>query len=402
MNAAAVGPIEIVLPVHNEAASIEATLREFHRVATGRGLQVRFLACEDGSTDGTKQILRSLEGDLPLVARCVPGRLGYSRAVVQGLQAATAPVVGVIDGDGQCDPGDLARMAEALRGNDVVFGFRHPRADVRVRKLMSAAFGVPFRLMFRVNRTDPSCPYLLIRREALADALSGSPGILPQGFWWEFSARVHAAGLRVAEVPVRHRPRAAGTTQVYKPARIPRIAVEHLLGLLALRRDIARGLRQQGTGHMEATPAGPPAIVSEPAATGSGLLAVIELAPDPRGGTGLPVARTGAGAIAGRAACAPAAPPDRPTYLPPHNQADEDQSQRDDNEWAECRDPPQVAEQPPDLVPDEQPDYPVPQAAAAQGQVMTRQPGRQGASACIHSATSLPSPAECSIRRASA
>lgn len=105
---------------------------------------------------------------------------------------------------------------------------------------MSAAFGVPFRLMFRVRRADPSCPYLLIRREALGDVLRGSPGILPQGFWWEFSARVHAAGLRAAEVPVRHRPRAAGTTQVYKPAKIPGIAAEHLLGLLALRRDIAR------------------------------------------------------------------------------------------------------------------------------------------------------------------
>lgn len=242
MNAPAAGSIEIVLPVHNEAASIEATLREFHRVATGQGLRVTFLACEDGSTDGTQEILRSLEGDLPLVARCAEGRLGYSRAVVLGLRAATAPVVGFIDGDGQCDPGDLPRMAAALRDNDAVFGYRHPRADLPVRKLMSAAFGIPFRLMFHVRRTDPSCPYMLIHRDALDDVLRGSPGILPQGFWWEFSARVHAAGLRVAEVPVRHRPRAAGTTQVYKPAKIPRIAIEHLLCLLALRRDIARSI----------------------------------------------------------------------------------------------------------------------------------------------------------------
>jgi dolichol-phosphate mannosyltransferase len=262
VNAAAFGPIEIVLPIHNEAASIEATLREFHRVATGQGLRVRFLACEDGSTDGTPEILRSLECDLPLVARCAPGRLGYSRAVVQGLRAATAPVVGFVDSDGQCDPSDLTRLSEALRDNDVVFGFRNPRADPPVRKAMSAAFGVLFRLMFHVNRTDPSCPYLLIRREALAEALRGSPGILPQGFWWEFSARVHAAGLRVAEVPVRHRPRAAGTTQVYKPAKIPRIAVEHLLGLLALRRDISRSVRQHRAAAAKPAPASPPVIGS--------------------------------------------------------------------------------------------------------------------------------------------
>jgi len=243
VNAAAIGPIEIVLPVHNEAASIEATLREFYSVASAQGLAVRFLACEDGSTDGTQEILRSLERDLPLVASCAPDRLGYSRAVLQGLRAATAPVVGFIDSDGQCDPADLPRLVEALSGNDVVCGYRDPRADPPVRMLMSAAFGVPFRLLFRVRRTDPSCPYLLIRREALDEVLRGSPGILPQGFWWEFSARVHAAGLRVAEVPVRHRPRAAGTTQVYKPEKVPRIAAVHLIGLLALRRDITRSER---------------------------------------------------------------------------------------------------------------------------------------------------------------
>jgi dolichol-phosphate mannosyltransferase len=239
---AAPGPIEIVLPVHNEAASIEATLREFHRVAAGQGLPVRFLACEDGSTDGTREILKSLESELPLVARCDASRLGYSRAVVLGLRAATAPLVGFVDSDGQCDPTDLARLAAALPGQDVVFGFRRPRADPAVRRLMSAAFGVPFRLLFRVRRIDPSCPYLLIRREALGEVLRGSPGILPQGFWWEFSARAQAAGLRIAEIPVRHRPRVAGASQVYRPGRIPRIAAEHLLGLLALRRDIG-GLR---------------------------------------------------------------------------------------------------------------------------------------------------------------
>jgi glycosyltransferase involved in cell wall biosynthesis len=239
MKAASVGPIEMVLPVHNEATSIEATLREFHRVAASQGLQVRFQAREDGSTDGTAEVLRSLERDLPLAANCAPGRLGYSRAVLQGLRAATAPIVGFIDSDGQCDPNDLTHLVDALSGHDIVFGYRHPRVDPVTRKLMSAAFGVLFRLMFKVRRKDPSCPYVLIRREVLDEVLRGSPGILPQGFWWEFSARAQAAGLRTAEVPVRHRARAAGMTQVYRPAKVPRIAVEHLAGLPALRRDIA-------------------------------------------------------------------------------------------------------------------------------------------------------------------
>lgn len=233
-------PIEVVLPVHNEAASIEETLREFYDVATQDGFDVSFRACEDGSTDGTQKILHRLEAELPLVADCAPERRGYSRAVLDGLRACTAPVVGFIDSDGQCDPRDLAALARALEGNDIVFGYRDPRVDPLVRKLMSSAFGAVFRLFFPVQRKDPSCPYLLVRRQCLDRVLAGNPGILHQGFWWEFSARARAAGLRAAEVPVHHRQRSAGTTQVYKPAKLPRIALEHLAGLVSLRKDIAR------------------------------------------------------------------------------------------------------------------------------------------------------------------
>jgi dolichol-phosphate mannosyltransferase len=237
--ASSIGPIEIVLPVHNEAASIAGTLREFHRVSTQAGLSVRFRACEDGSTDGSDRVLHMLERELPLRADCVRGRRGYSRAVIDGLRAATAPIVGFIDSDGQCDPRDLPALVAALAGHDVVFGYRNPRVDSRTRKAMSAAFGLAFGFVFHVHRRDPSCPYVLVRREVIEPLLSGHPGILPEGFWWEFSARVQAAGLRVAEVPVSHRRRAAGGTQVYQPRKVPRIAVEHLIGLLSLRADLA-------------------------------------------------------------------------------------------------------------------------------------------------------------------
>ena len=232
--------IEVVLPVHNEAASIEETLREFYDTATKAGFKVSFRACEDGSTDGTQEILHRLQSELPLVADCAKERRGYSKAVLDGLRASTAPIVGFVDSDGQCDPHDLPALAAALEGHDIVFGYRDPRVDPMVRKLMSSAFGAVFRLFFPVERKDPSCPYMLLRRACIDRALAGNPGILRQGFWWEFSARAQAAGLRAAEVPVHHRKRTAGTTQVYKPGKVPRIAFEHLAGLLSLRKDIAR------------------------------------------------------------------------------------------------------------------------------------------------------------------
>jgi dolichol-phosphate mannosyltransferase len=231
--------VEMVLPAHNEAESIGETIREFHQVAAADGLQVSFLVCEDGSTDGTPDVIRALAEELPVVLDSTPDRRGYSRAVVDGMRSTTGDVVGFIDGDGQCDPHDLARLASALNDADMAVGYRDPRADSTARRWMSGAFGLVFRSVFPVKCRDPSCPYVLIRRAALERVLKGRPGILPQGFWWEFNARAMAAGLSIGEVPVHHRVRASGQTQVYRPSKLPRIVGEHLVGLWHLRRDIA-------------------------------------------------------------------------------------------------------------------------------------------------------------------
>jgi hypothetical protein len=109
---------------------------------------------------------------------------------------------------------------------------------------MSGAFNAVYRLFFRVPVHDPSCPYLLINRAGLEKILSGNVGILKQGFWWEFLARAVGMHLRIVEAPVRHRSRASGVTQVYRPAKVPRIAAEHLLGLYRLRRELGSSKNQ--------------------------------------------------------------------------------------------------------------------------------------------------------------
>jgi dolichol-phosphate mannosyltransferase len=237
--------VDVVSPVHNEAESIASTLREFHeRVAVRAGFDLRFIICEDGSTDGSVQVLQSLSEDLPI--RLITGseRKGYSRAVVDGFRNSTASVVGFIDSDGQCDPDDFPRLADAMTDDcDLVLGYRQPRADHWVRLAMSASFKLVYERLFPVRVVDPSCPYLLIRRPMLERVLSGKLPLLAQGFWWEFVARAHEHGARIREVPVRHRSRAAGWTQVYRPSRVPGIAASHLRGLFELRRELRSSVK---------------------------------------------------------------------------------------------------------------------------------------------------------------
>ena len=231
--------IDVVLPVHNEGESIAQTLREFLAVTAENDCAVRFVVSEDGSTDDTVEILQGLAKEMPIKLLSATSRKGYSQAVIDGLDACDADLMCCVDSDGQCDPSDLAQLIAQLPGHDIVFGQRTPRADPTVRIAMSAAFRAVYRVLFGIRLRDPSCPYVLMRKDAWT-RLRAQPNIgrLPQGFWWEFLARAHFEQLKIATVPVSHRVRTAGTTQVYRVSKVPRIAAVHLAGLVRLRRDL--------------------------------------------------------------------------------------------------------------------------------------------------------------------
>lgn len=248
--------IQIVLPAHNEGDSIGYTIREFYQVAKDDGFDVSFLVCEDGSTDNTCEVISELTNEIPVTLLSFQERKGYSHAVIDGFRATTADIVGFIDSDGQCDPADFGRLYRALEGRDLVVGHRTPRRDPLMRRVMSGAFGMVYRRLFPVRLKDPSCPFLLIRRQALQAVMAGRLGILRQGFWWEFNARAISAGLSVAEVAVNHRARTAGTTKVYLPTKVPRLAAEHLRGLVTLRNE----LREADIGRLAAQSSLAPAI----------------------------------------------------------------------------------------------------------------------------------------------
>jgi glycosyltransferase involved in cell wall biosynthesis len=241
--------IEVVLPAYNEAASLATTVREFYQVVHDeQGFTLGFVVCEDGSIDDTRQVAIELTKELPVRVLSSAERKGYRLAVADGLRSTTTELVGFIDGDGQCDPGDFARLYRAMGSHDIVIGHRLPRSDGLTRRLMSRAFGAVYRSLVDVPVKDPSCPFLIMRRGVFGPVLTDDFGLLSQGFWWEFMARAAAAGLSMVEVPVHHRARPAGKTQNFSARKVPRIAVDNLYGLLLLHRSLTRDTRRAASG----------------------------------------------------------------------------------------------------------------------------------------------------------
>ena len=224
--------LEVLLPVHNEAETIEATIREIYEEFSAK-VRMRFIVCEDGSKDDTKPILTRLGLAIPMHLGLSDARKGYSRAVRDGMQALEAPYLLCLDSDGQCDPKDFWKLWDARNDADVVMGWRVDRADTRLRRSLSRFFYLLYQSVFRVPVHDPSCPYVLSRKEVI-ERLVPELGAMQQGFWWEFVARTHRRGYSIKELPVHHRLRAGGVTQVYKYRKMPGIFFRHFFALFKI------------------------------------------------------------------------------------------------------------------------------------------------------------------------
>ena len=170
---------------------------------------------------------------MPLRLNLSEARRGYSHAVKVGMRMLESDYLLCIDSDGQCDPKDFWQFWEARPSTDVVLGWRVDRADILTRRTFSRFFYCIYQVVLRTPVHDPSCPYVLIPKRVAA-RLVDELGAMQQGFWWEFVARVHRRGFKIKELPVHHRLRSAGVTQVYKWKKMPGIFFRHVAAIFQI------------------------------------------------------------------------------------------------------------------------------------------------------------------------
>ena len=94
--------LEILLPVYNEVKYLEKLLSGIHK-SINKKIKYNFLICEDGSTDGTKELIKKLKKKYNIKLITGKNRKGFSKAVQDGLKNANSEYVLMMDSDGQCD-----------------------------------------------------------------------------------------------------------------------------------------------------------------------------------------------------------------------------------------------------------------------------------------------------------
>ena len=196
--------LSVVIPCYNERATVETLLRRVREVP----LALEVIVVDDGSTDGTRDVLERLEGE-GLIDRLIfhEENGGKGTALRTGFREATGDVVVVQDADLEYDPQELPYLLKPILGGkaDAVYGSRFLGGPHRVLFFWHSVgnrFLTLLSNMFTdVNLTDMETCYKMVRRELLQSLpLSAERfGIEP-----ELTARLAQAGARIYELPISY------------------------------------------------------------------------------------------------------------------------------------------------------------------------------------------------------
>jgi len=219
--------LSIIIPVYNEEENIAALFAQLREALTDIGRSYEIIAVDDGSRDGSFELLKGLhDQDDHLQVVRFRRNFGQTAAFAAGFDQSRGDVVITMDADLQNDPADIPLLlAEVDKGYDVVSGWRVDRQDAFVtRRLPSVVANWLISQVTGVHLHDYGCSLKAYRREVVK-------GVQLYGELHRFIPALSSwMGVSVTEIPVRHHARRFGKSK-YGISRTIRV----LLDLLTVR-----------------------------------------------------------------------------------------------------------------------------------------------------------------------
>jgi dolichol-phosphate mannosyltransferase len=201
--------VTILIPVYNESLTLPLVLERVLEAPLPEGCEKEILIVDDGSTDGTTELLaRYKDSPLVLVHYSIVN-FGKGAAVRQGLAKATGDIVLIQDGDLEYDPRDYVKILQPMvdGGASVVYGSRF-RGSMRGMKwtnwLANKILTWSSNILFGARITDEATAYKAFRSEVLS---AMRLRCVRFEFCPEVTAKVCRLGFKIHEVPISYNPR---------------------------------------------------------------------------------------------------------------------------------------------------------------------------------------------------
>jgi len=201
--------VSIVIPLYNEEESLRELTQKLVSVLTGMRTSYEIIFVDDGSTDGSFQVLKKLHGENRAIKVIRFRRnFGKSAALSVGFREARGKFVVTMDADLQDDPEEIPGLLQALDDRyDLISGWKKKRHDPLTKTVPSRFFNFVTRVMTGIPIHDFNCGLKAYRGEVVKEL--NVYGELHR----YIPVLAHYAGYRVGEKVVQHHPRKYGHTK---------------------------------------------------------------------------------------------------------------------------------------------------------------------------------------------
>jgi len=215
--------ISIILPVYNEKGNLEQLYSEIKAVLETLSFEYEIIAVDDGSTDGSLEILTKIAQEDPKF-KVISFRKNYGQtaAISAGIDVSQGEILIPLDADLQNDAADIPRLLEKMNeGFDVVSGWRKKRQDKLGRRIPSYIANALFSLITKVKLHDYGCTLKAYKKDTIKDVrfYGEMHRFMPALAFWH--------GAKVGEIEVNHRPRKYGKAK-YGFGRLPKVVLDLL------------------------------------------------------------------------------------------------------------------------------------------------------------------------------
>jgi glycosyltransferase involved in cell wall biosynthesis len=198
--------LSVVIPVYNEAGNIKEIIKRVE----AQQLANEIVVVDDGSTDGTRDLLKDLDGRDKLRIILHERNQGKGAAVVTGMRAAMGDILLIQDADLEYDPRDYPQLLQPIQEDiaDVVYGSRFLGGPRRVamfwHMVANKLLTVMTNILFNTILTDMETGYKVFRRQVIEGMTINARRF---DFEPEVTAKVLKRHYRIFEVPITFNPR---------------------------------------------------------------------------------------------------------------------------------------------------------------------------------------------------
>ncbi len=198
--------LSVIIPVYNEVKNIEEIIKRVQ----ARKLATEIIIVDDGSQDGTRDILKKLDGKKKVRVVLHEKNQGKGAAVVTGMKAATGDILLIQDADLEYDPRDYPALLQPIKEGiaDVVYGSRFLGGAHRVtmfwHQVANQLLTFMTNILYDSILTDMETGYKVFRREVIEGMTIRSKRF---NFEPEFTAKILKRKRRIFEVPITFNPR---------------------------------------------------------------------------------------------------------------------------------------------------------------------------------------------------